>query len=129
MPPLSVLTRVSLRRSISTIAAAALAVAVLTAGDMTVTDLLQVRTYAEEAYVQYILGRGPGEAALVALPPLLLLGVLILIVGRWLARSDPARLISSLARPRTWRWGAGEPRAGSCCSPWSATASRCRSMG
>ncbi|HKI17210.1 MAG TPA: iron ABC transporter permease, partial [Isosphaeraceae bacterium] len=105
MPPLSVLTRVSLRRTVSTIAAAALAVAVLTAGDMTVTDLLQVRTYAEEAYVQYILGRGPGEAAVVALPPLLLLGLLILIVGRWLARYDPARLISSFARPRTWALG------------------------
>ncbi len=107
MHPLSVLARVSLRRTVSTIAAAALAVAVLTAGDMTVTDLLQVRTYAEEAYVQYILGRGPGEAALVALPPLLLLGLLILIVGQWLARYDPARSISSFARPRAWalkRW-------------------------
>ncbi len=107
MAPLWVLTRVSLRRAVGTIAAAALAVAVLTAGDMTVTDLLQVRTYAEEAYVQYILGRGPGEAALVALPPLLLFGLLILIVSRWLARYDPARVMSSFARPRTWalsRW-------------------------
>ncbi len=41
MAPLWVLWRVSLRRTVSTIAAAALAVAVLTAGDMTVTDLLQ----------------------------------------------------------------------------------------
>ena len=52
---------VTLRRALGAIAAAALAVAVLTAGDMTVTDLLQVRTYAEEAYVQYSLGRGPGR--------------------------------------------------------------------
>ena len=51
------LCRVTLRRAVGAIAAAALAVAVLTAGDMTVTDLLQVRTYAEEAYVQFILGR------------------------------------------------------------------------
>jgi len=105
MPPLSVLWRVSLRRTISTIAAAALAVAVLTGGDMTVTDLLQIRTYAEEAYVQYMLGRGPGEAALVSLPPLLLLGVAILIVGRWLARNDPARLISSFTQARLWGLG------------------------
>ena len=55
------LLRVTLRRALGAIAAAALAVAVLTAGDMTVTDLLQVRTYAEEAYLQYSLGRGPGE--------------------------------------------------------------------
>ena len=53
---------------------------------MTVTDLLQIRTYAEESYLQYTLGRGPGAAALVALPPLCVLGVLILLVGRALAR-------------------------------------------
>ena len=72
--PGQVLLRVTLRRALGAIAAAALAVAVLTAGDMTVTDLLQIRTYAEEAYLQYSLGRGPGEAALVALPPLVVLG-------------------------------------------------------
>jgi iron(III) transport system permease protein len=107
IPPWLVLFRVTLRRAIGAIAAAALAVAVLTAGDMTVTDLLQVRTYAEEAFLQYTLGRGPGEAALVTLPPLLLLGVLILLAGRGLSRVDPARLVSSFARSRVWslrRW-------------------------
>ncbi len=60
-----------MRRAITApIAAAALAVAVLTAGDMTVTDLLQVRTYAEEAFLQFILGRGLSDAMMVALPPL-----------------------------------------------------------
>ncbi len=49
--PVGVLLRVTLRRALGAIAAAALAVAVLTAGDMTVTDLLQIRTYAEEAYL------------------------------------------------------------------------------
>jgi iron(III) transport system permease protein len=105
MAPLFVLLRVSLRRTVGTIAAAALAVAVLTAGDMTVTDLLQVRTYAEEAYIQYILGRGPGEAALVALPPLLFLGFLIVLVSHGLARFDPARLASFVAGNRLWRLG------------------------
>ena len=76
--PAGVLLRVTLRRAWGAIAAAALAVAVLTAGDMTVTDLLQIRTYAEEAYLQYSLGRGPGGAALVAIPPLVVLGLLIL---------------------------------------------------
>jgi len=106
-PPWRVLIRVTLRRAIGAIAAAALAVAVLTAGDMTVTDLLQVRTYAEEAYLQFTLGRGPGEAAFVTLPPLLLLGILILIVGQGLSRVDPARLVSTFARSRIWslrRW-------------------------
>jgi iron(III) transport system permease protein len=106
LPPWRVLTQVTLRRAISMIAAAALAVAVLTAGDMTVTDLLQVRTYAEEAYIQYILGRGPGEAAVVALPPLLVLGVSVVLVGHWLKSLDPRRVISSSVRPRNWHLGA-----------------------
>jgi iron(III) transport system permease protein len=103
--PWRVVARVTLRRSLGAIAAAALAVAVLTAGDMTVTDLLQIRTYAEEAYLQFSLGRGPGQAAMVALPPILVLGTLIAIVGRALARCDMARLPSVFARSRLWRLG------------------------
>ncbi len=103
--PGRVLARVTLRRAIGAIAAAALAVAVLTAGDMTVTDLLQVRTYAEEAYLQYVLWRNPADAAVVALPPLVGLGLLIGLVGRALARLDPARLVSSFGRARVWRLG------------------------
>ncbi len=103
--PVSVLLRVTLRRAVGAIAAAALAVAVLTAGDMTVTDLLQIRTYAEEVYLQYSLGRGPGEAALVAVPPLVVLGTLILIAARSLGRCDPARMMSSFQRARLWRLG------------------------
>ena len=116
--PAGVLLRVTLRRALGAIAAAALAVAVLTAGDMTVTDLLQVRTYAEEAYLQYSLGRGPGEAALVALPPLLVLGLADPHRRPVPWRGfDPARLVSSFRRARTWRWAAGEFRAASCCWP------------
>jgi iron(III) transport system permease protein len=97
--------RVTLRRASGAIIAAALAVAVLTAGDMTVTDLLSIRTYAEEAYLQYSLGGGPGAAAAVALPPILVLGVLIFIVGQTLERYDPARVVSSLLRARLWQLG------------------------
>jgi iron(III) transport system permease protein len=103
--PIWVILRVTLRRAIGAVAAAALAVAVLTAGDMTVTDLLQIRTYAEEAYVQYILGQGAAAAASVTLLPLVVLGILIVLVGRALGRLDPARLASSFARPRLWRLG------------------------
>jgi iron(III) transport system permease protein len=107
VPPWRVLVWVTLRRAIGAIAAAGLAVAVLTSGDMTVTDLLQVRTYAEEAFLQYTLGRGPGEAAFVTLPPLLCLGILILLAGQGLSQVDPARLVSSFDRSRVWslrRW-------------------------
>ena len=91
--------------SVGTIAAAALAVAVLTAGDMTVTDLLQIRTYAEEVYLQYSLGRGPGAAAAVAVPPLLVLGVLIVSTARGLGDLDPARVVSSFQRAKPWPLG------------------------
>lgn len=96
---------VTLRRSLGAIAAAALAVAVLAAGDMTVTDLLQVRTYAEEAYVQFTLGDGPASAAAVAIPPLLVVAVLVLLVGRSLSRRAPRRLASAFERSKTWRLG------------------------
>ncbi len=110
--PLRVLRRITLRRAIGAIAAAALAVAVLTAGDMTVTDLLQVRTYAEEAYVQFILGRGLADAAVVALPPLLVIGLGIILAGRALSRLDPARLASVAPTARVWRLGRWRVPAG-----------------
>jgi iron(III) transport system permease protein len=105
LPLWKVWLRVTLRRGVGAIAAAALALAVLTAGDMTVTDLLQVRTYAEEAYTQYSLGRGPGDAAFVTVPPLIVLGGLILLAARQIARADPARLAAAYARSRRWSLG------------------------
>ncbi len=104
LSPWGVIVRVTLRRSLGAIAAGALAVAVLTGGDMTVTDLLQVRTYAEESYTQYQLGN-PGRAAAVALPPLVLLGGLILAGTTVLLRVDPARVVSASTRSRDWLLG------------------------
>lgn len=105
LPAWRVALAVTLRRSVGAIAGAALAVAVLTAGDMTVTDLLSVRTYAEEAYLQFQIGQGPASAASVALPPLVVLGVLLVLAGRRLLRSDPARLVSGSLHARPWRLG------------------------
>ncbi len=96
--------RVTLRRGLGAILGAALAVAVLTAGDMTVTDLLSVRTYAEECYTQYQSGNN-ARAAAVALPPLLVLGTLVLLGTRWLLRVEPGGFVSSRSRARTWRLG------------------------
>ena len=42
---------------------------------------------------------------MVALPPILVLGILILIVGRALSGLDPARLVSSFTHVRTWQLG------------------------
>lgn len=105
LPAWRVLARVTLRRSLGALAGAALAVAVLTAGDMTVTDLLQVRTYAEEAYLQFRIGQGPAASSAVALPPLAVLGVLIVLASRGLLRADPARLASMAEKGKLWRLG------------------------
>jgi iron(III) transport system permease protein len=121
MPATRVVVRVTLRRSIGAIAAAALAVAVLTAGDMTVTDLLQVRTYAEEAYVQSQLGKGPAAAAKVAVPPLIVLGGLVLVAARRLRNGDPARVHSRRERPRTWRLGRGRVPLGLAVWAWTGS--------
>lgn len=104
-PAWRVVAGVTARRAAGAIAGAALAVAVLTAGDMTVTDLLQVRSYAEEAYVQFQIGQGPAAAAAVALPPLAVLGALVVFGTRSLLRADPARLASITDRGKVWRLG------------------------
>jgi iron(III) transport system permease protein len=105
LPAWRVLTRVTLRRSVGALAGASLALAVLTATDMTVTDLLQVRTYAEEAYLQYQIGRGPASASAVTLPPLLVLGGLVALLARSLLRADPSRLATAVARADLWPLG------------------------
>jgi iron(III) transport system permease protein len=79
---------------------------------MTVTDLLSVRTYAEEAYIQFGLGKGPSAAAAVALPPLLFLGAFVTLGARSLLRSDPARLASAASRAKLWRLGAWRTAVG-----------------
>jgi iron(III) transport system permease protein len=104
LSPWGVVWRVTLRRSLGAIAAGALAVLVLTAGDMSVTDLFSVRTYAEESYTQYQSGNSP-RAAAVALPPLFAFGLLILVGVRGLLKVDPAKVISASSRSRDWRLG------------------------
>lgn len=102
-----VMRRVTLRRSLGAIAGAALAVAVLTAGDMTITDLLQVRTFAEETYIQSQLGTGQGAAAAVVAGPMLLtLGVLIVWASRAILAAEPERLPSADVAALPFRLGA-----------------------
>ena len=111
LSPWRVALRVTLRRSLGAIAAAGLAVMVLTAGDMSVTDLLSVRTYAEESYTQYQSGNSP-RAAAVALPPLVAFGGLILAGVRALLKVDPSRILSASSRSRDWRLGPWRVPAG-----------------
>lgn len=102
---------VTLPRSLLGLGAAALAVVVLTAGEMTVTDLLSVRTYAEEAYLQYQLGNERGAAA-TALSPALALALLLFFAGSKVLALGPERLPSFAAQGRRWRLGPARLPAG-----------------
>ena len=60
--PGQVFRRVTLPRAAPAVGAAFLWVAVTTAGEMTVTDLFQIRTYAEQLYTEFALGDVIGAA-------------------------------------------------------------------
>ena len=66
--PWQVFWHVTLPGAVPAVGAAALWVAVVAAGEMTVTDLFAVRTYAEEIYTRAAVAEAPDEAALAALP-------------------------------------------------------------
>ncbi len=107
--PRGVLWHVTLPRSAGAVGVAALWVAIVTAGEMTVTDLFQIRTYAEEIYTQISLG-SPIEELTVGWLPSLALVIFLAAGGLALcARIAPAprwpvwrrTLVFSLG---AWRW-------------------------
>jgi iron(III) transport system permease protein len=112
--PGRVLVHVTLRRSLAAVAAAALWVALQTGTEVTVTDMMQVRTFAEEVYTQYVRPE-PDDTALtvqavqaravaVSLPAVLLTGVLIVTAaGGWERNLPP--LATLTAAPRPFRLG------------------------
>jgi iron(III) transport system permease protein len=100
-----VLFRVTLRRSAAAIGAAALWVGLQTATEITITDMMQVRTYAEEVYTQMVApeadavgaSRGDMVARAVAASAPLILGAAALVVfmaTRW-ERNLPPRASTS----------------------------------
>jgi iron(III) transport system permease protein len=104
--PWRVLWHVTLPRAGGAIVAAALWVALQAAGEIAVTDMMEVRTFAEETYTQLGMGGGDGLARAVAasVPAVALtcLG-LVLVVPR-LQRALPP-LQTALAPPRPFRLG------------------------
>jgi iron(III) transport system permease protein len=125
-PPWRVLGRVSLRRASGGFAAAAAWTAATCATEITVADLFQIRTFAEEAYTEAALGTligpPPGDAgSVVALGALstepfvardLTLGLTALALvlsasawwsARWLAAG------ASLPGSAGWRWRPARP--------------------
>jgi iron(III) transport system permease protein len=101
-----VLWRVTLPRAQVAIVAAAAWVALLTAHEIAVTDLTQVRTFAEEVYTQFALpDPAGGQAPDVA-------------VARSVAVAAPATLlIAVIVGVAVWRWERTIPPLGSAPDP------------
>jgi iron(III) transport system permease protein len=90
--------RVSLRRAAPAIGLAVVWVVLQAAGEITVTDLTVVRTFAEEVYTQFVAGGpdGLGRAVAVSLPATLVaIGIVGVLVRRWEGRLA----VAASARP------------------------------
>lgn len=73
----TVLGRVTLPRAVAAVGVGMLWVGVTTAGEMTVTNLFQVRTFAEEIYTQFALEADADQAFTASLPGALTTALLI----------------------------------------------------
>src|SRR5947209_3894470 len=98
MPAAGVLWRVSLRQAAPAVGLAAVWVALQTIGEITITDLGMVRTFAEEIYTQFVTGSPDalGRAVAVALPAT---AVAVVAVGLLLRRWEGRLSLSASARP------------------------------
>jgi iron(III) transport system permease protein len=110
--PTRVLTVVTLPRIRAVIAAAALWIALQALTEITISDMMQVRTFAEEVYYQFVLGEDAAVARGVAinLPIALLVAAVVLLAARRVQNAVPA--LEHQARPPAmfplgaWRWPA-----------------------
>jgi iron(III) transport system permease protein len=104
--PWQVLRRVTFPRCRAAVLAAGLWVALMAASEITVTDMMQVRTFAEEIYTQLATGDSEAlaHAVAVSLPAVLLTwGLLIWATRRWERTLPP--LDALVAQPRLFRLG------------------------
>ncbi len=76
--PRQVFWHVTLRAALPAVGVATLWTALTVAGEMTVTDLFGIRTYAEEVYTQIAIGQEPDAAPLRLLPGMALTAVLVM---------------------------------------------------
>lgn len=95
---------VTIPRALPAISVAALWITLSTAGEVTVTDMVQVRTLAEEVYIQISRpdlptaghnSSGVARALVVAVPPLLVLAIAIALWVRRLRKHLPPLLSNS----------------------------------
>ncbi|HUY91206.1 MAG TPA: hypothetical protein VMV10_20880 [Pirellulales bacterium] len=123
--PWQVLWHVTLRRALGSVGVAALWVAVTTSAEMTVTDYFQVRTYAEEIYIDVALGgdwsvaplgkafgwlpgigeKSDDEASLGVLPGVLICAWLVVAACVLVGQLLPAVRQASFGRPLVFRLG------------------------
>jgi iron(III) transport system permease protein len=94
--PRQVFFRVTLPGTLGAISAAALWTAVVAAGEMTVTDLFVIRTYAEEVYTQSAGGSANDGPSLGMVPGILITALLVagslLLTARLTSRNRPLTL-------------------------------------
>ena len=108
-PPAWVVWRVTLPQARPAIVAAALWVALLSAGEMSVTDLFAVDTYAREVYTLLSLGATPSEAFASSVPYCFVaVGMIVVAIAighRALgAPAPPAIRPRPVFELRRWRW-------------------------
>jgi iron(III) transport system permease protein len=103
--PGGVFRRVTLARAAVALAAALLWVAVTTAGEMTVTDLFQIRTYAEQLYTEFALGDAFGVAPWKLLPSILAAGWIVVAALVLTSRLTPPDRHVSERRGLVFRLG------------------------
>ena len=97
-PAWRVLATVTARRAAGGILVAAAWIAIAAAGEMTVTNLFQVRTYAEELYTELAIGEEPARVVLSTLPAAIVSGLLAATALAVMVRHVPARTQTG-ARP------------------------------
>ncbi len=122
-PPGTVLWKVSTRRCFMAMVVAGLWVAVVCTAEISVTDLFQVRTFAEEVYTQSTLGTldlpgdndsvdqaGFGAVGLImglVLTAVFAVALLLVAMGLWLEVSEPPTRPGWVARFGKMRWLVG----------------------
>jgi iron(III) transport system permease protein len=109
--PARVVWHVTLPRALPAILVASVWVAVMTAGEITVTDMWQLRTYAEEVFIGFSLGNTLEETTLGVVPGVLVTSILMLAalaVCQRLMAGDfaPPRRAPWTFRLGAWRWPA-----------------------
>lgn len=120
-----VLWSVTLRRSLASVVAAALWIGVMCAGEITVTDIFQIRTFAEEVYTTANLGSLQEVVAMEPGQPLVgrdlwfgTLFVVCLVVAALLAMSLWLPGFSLVSPTESTNWVATTPNLGTSFLVW-----------